>query len=127
MTIKKNGLDWAKNVSQARAVDERNKVELSKQLKQSQAAELFANAVPDRHGACVSAHRRARKIQSFGYTVRRMASQVVEPQVKTNMNDAADAQAICEVVARPTQRFVPINPQAVGCPQAPPDPTTKQG
>ena len=123
MTIKKNGLDWAKNVSQARAVDERNKVELSKQLKRSQAAELFANAVPDRHGACVSAHRRARKIH--GYTVRRMASQVVEPQVKTNMNDAADAQAICEVVARPTMRFVPINPQAVGCPQAPPDPTTK--
>ena len=37
-----------------------------------------------------------------------MAPQFVKPYVKTNKNDAADAEAICEAVTRPTMRFVPI-------------------
>jgi transposase len=37
-----------------------------------------------------------------------MASQFVKPYVKTNKNDAADAEAICEAVGRPNMRFVPI-------------------
>src|SRR5450631_1600764 len=37
-----------------------------------------------------------------------MASQFVKPYVKTNKNDAADAEAICEAVGRPSMRFVPI-------------------
>lgn len=37
-----------------------------------------------------------------------MAPQFVKPYVKTNKNDAADAQAICEAVSRPNMRFVPI-------------------
>ena len=37
-----------------------------------------------------------------------MAPQFVKPYVKTNKNDAADAEAICEAVARPNMRFVPI-------------------
>jgi transposase len=37
-----------------------------------------------------------------------MAPQFVKPYVKTNKNDAADAEAICEAVARPNMQFVPI-------------------
>jgi transposase len=36
------------------------------------------------------------------------ATAVRRPYVKRNKNDAADAEAICEAVTRPTMRFVPI-------------------
>ncbi len=58
--------------------------------------------------ACGSAHFWARKLQKMGHTVTLMAPQFVKPYVKTNKNDAADAEAICEAVTRPTMRFVPI-------------------
>ena len=44
----------------------------------------------------------------MGHTVKLMAPQFVKPYVKTNKNDIADAEAICEAVSRPTMRFVPI-------------------
>jgi transposase len=44
----------------------------------------------------------------MGHTVRLIAPQFVKPYVKTNKNDAADAEAICEAVTRPNMRFVPI-------------------
>ena len=37
-----------------------------------------------------------------------IAPQFVKPYVKSNKNDPADAEAICEAVTRPTMRFVPI-------------------
>ena len=58
--------------------------------------------------ACGSAHFWANKLQGLGHTVKLMAPQFVKPYVKTNKNDAADAEAICEAVTRPTMRFVPI-------------------
>ena len=58
--------------------------------------------------ACGSAHHWARKLQAMGHTVRLMAPQFVKPYVKTNKNDAADAEAICEAVGRPNMRFVPV-------------------
>jgi transposase len=58
--------------------------------------------------ACASAHHWARKLQALGHTVRLMAPQFVKPYVKSNKNDAADAEAICEAVARPSMRFVPV-------------------
>ena len=58
--------------------------------------------------ACGSAHHWARKFQEFGHTVRLMSPQFVKPYVKSNKNDAADAEAICEAVTRPNMRFVPI-------------------
>ena len=110
MTITTVGLDLAKNVFQAHGVDERNKAGLRKQLKRGQMAEFFANLPPCLIGieACGSAHHWALKLQSFGHTARLMAPQFVKPYVKTNKNDAADAEAICEAVARPNMRFVPI-------------------
>src|ERR1700722_14633766 len=37
-----------------------------------------------------------------------MAPQFVKPYVKGNKTDAADAEAICEAVSRPSMRFVPL-------------------
>ena len=55
--------------------------------------------------ACASAHYWAREIQALGHEVRLIPPQYVRPFVKTNKNDAADAEAICEAVTRPTMRF----------------------
>jgi transposase len=49
-----------------------------------------------------------RSLQKLGHTVKLMAPQFVKPYVKTNRNDVADAEAICEAVSRPTMRFVPM-------------------
>jgi transposase len=58
--------------------------------------------------ACGSAHYWARKLGTLGHTVKLMAPQFVKPYVKTNKNDVADAEAICEAVARKNMRFVPV-------------------
>lgn len=58
--------------------------------------------------ACGSAHDWARKRQGFGHTARLMSPRFVIPYVKSNKNDAADAESICEAVTRPNMRFVPI-------------------
>ena len=110
MKITTIGLDLAKNVFQIHGVDERGKTVLKKQLKRAQVAEFFANLPACLIGmeARGSAHHWARKLESFGHTVKLMAPQFVKPYVKTNKNDAADAEAICEAVARPNMRFVPV-------------------
>ena len=100
------GIDLAKQVFQVHGVNESGKTVLKKQLRRLQMAEFFVQLPPCLIGmeACGSAHYRARKLQSMGHTVRLMAPQFV----KTNKNDAADAEAICEAVVRPNMRFVPI-------------------
>lgn len=104
------GIDLAKNVFQIHGADARGKAVLKKALKRAQMAAFFANLPPCLIGmeACGGAHYWARKLQALGHTVKLMAPQFVKPYVKTNKNDAADAEAICEAVTRPTMRFVPI-------------------
>jgi transposase len=103
------GIDLAKNVFQIHGVDEGGKKVFNKPLKREQMAAFFVNQPPCLIGmeACGSAHHWARKLQSMGHSVRLMAPQYVKPYVKTNKNDAADAEAICEAVSRPNMRFVP--------------------
>ena len=110
MKITSIGIDLAKNVFQVHGVDERGKIMLKKQVKRDQMAAFFANLPPCLIGmeACGSAHHWARKLQDLGHTVRLIAPQFVKPYVKTNKNDVADAEAICEAVARPNMRFVPV-------------------
>jgi len=43
-----------------------------------------------------------------GYTVKLISPQFVKPFVKTNKNDANDAEAIVEAAIRPSMNFVPI-------------------
>jgi len=110
MEITTIGLDLAKNVFQVHGVNERGRAVVRKQLKRDQVAPFFANLPPCLVGieACASSHHWARKLQALGHTVRLMAPQFVKPYVKSNKNDAADAEAICEAVSRPSMRFVPI-------------------
>lgn len=110
MNVTAVGIDLAKNVFQVHAVDARGKVVLRKQLRRAQVAGFFSNMPPCLIGmeACASAHHWGRTFERFGHTVRLMASQFVKPYVKTNKNDVADAEAICEAVGRHSMRFVPI-------------------
>ncbi len=104
------GLDSAKDVFQIHGVDAGQKVVAARQLKRANVMSFFEKLAPCLIGmeACGSAHHWARKLQGFGHTVKLMAPQFVKPYVKTNKNDAADAEAICEAVSRPNMRFVPV-------------------
>lgn len=110
MKITTVGIDLAKSVFQLHGVDGAGHTVIRKQVKRDQLAPFFANLPPCLIGmeACGSAHHWARKLQSLGHTVKLMAPQFVKPYVKTNKHDAADAEAICEAVRRPSMRFVPI-------------------
>jgi transposase len=110
MRVTKLGIDLANNVFQLHGVNEFGKHVHKKQLKREQMAAFLVNLSPYLIGmeACGSAHCWAGKLQGFGHTVRVMARQFVKPYVKTNKNDAPDAEAICEAVTRPNMRFVPI-------------------
>ena len=104
------GIDLAKSVFQVHGVDERDKAALRKQLKRKDVLAYFANLEPCLIGmeACGSAHYWARKLTELGHSVRLIAPQFVKPYVKTNKSDRNDAEAICEAVARPNMRFVPV-------------------
>lgn len=110
MKITTIGIDLAKNVFQIHGVDERGKVGVRKQMKRADMLNYFVNLAPCLIGmeACGSAHYWARKLAGYGHTVKLMAPQFVKPYVKTNKNDIADAEAICEAVSRPNMRFVAI-------------------
>jgi transposase len=110
MKITTVGLDLAKNVFQVHGVDERGRATLRKQLRREQVAAFFARLEPCLVGveACGGGHFWASKLAAFGHTVKMMSPQFVKPYVKSNKNDALDAEAICEAVARPNMRFVHI-------------------
>jgi transposase len=103
------GLDIAKNVFQLHGTDGYGRVIPRRKLRRQEVVPFFANLRPCTVGieACGGAHYWARRLTAVGHTVRLMAPQFVKPFVKSNKNDANDAEAICEAVARPSMRFVP--------------------
>lgn len=104
------GLDLAKHVFQVHGVDEQGAVAVRKQLRRGQVMDFFAKLAPCVVGieACGSAHYWAREIAALGHDAKLMPPGYVKPYVKRGKNDAADAEAICEAVTRPTMRFVPV-------------------
>jgi len=110
MNIKRVGIDLAKQVFQVHGVDYQDKVVLRKQLRRNQLLSYFATLPPCLIGmeACGGAHHWARELQKLGHTVKLIAPQFVKPYVKSNKNDANDAEAICAAVGRPTMRFVSV-------------------
>jgi transposase len=104
------GLDIAKSVFQVHAISQAGEVVVRRQLKRRQVLQFFAGLRPCLVGleACATAHHWARELMKLGHEVRLMPPRYVKPYVKRNKNDAADAEAICEAVTRPTMRFVPI-------------------
>lgn len=104
------GLDLAKSVFQVHGVDSDGAVVLRRQLRRSQVLAFFERLSPCLVGmeACSGAHHWAREIGVRGHEVRLMPPAYVKPYVKRGKTDAADAEAICEAVTRPTMRFVPV-------------------
>src|SRR6478672_1850214 len=110
MQITTIGLDIAKNVFQVHGIDAKEKVVARKQLRRSQVITFFKALPPCLIGieACATAHYWARELTKLGHEVRLMPAKDVKAYIKRNKNDAADAEAICEAVRRPTMRFVQV-------------------
>jgi transposase len=97
------GLDIAKQIFQAHGIDRTGKVVLRKRLRRTEVSSFFAEVEPCLIGleASGGAHYWFRVLSRLGHTVRLIAPQFVKPYVKSQKNDANDAEAICEAVARP--------------------------
>lgn len=110
MEITTIGLDLAKRVFQVHGVDAAGKVIVRKALRRAQVLPFFAKLPPCLIGmeACGTSHHWARELSGLGHTVKLMPPAYVKAYVKRGKTDAADAEAICEAVMRPTMRFVPI-------------------
>lgn len=104
------GLDIAKSVFQVHGTDADGNVVVRQQLKRHRVIAFFQNLSPCLVGieACASSHHWARELTALGHEVKLMPPAYVKPYVKRQKNDAADAEAICEAVQRPSMRFVPI-------------------
>jgi transposase len=102
------GLDLAKRVFQVHAVDAAGGIVIRKALRRGQVLPFFAKLPPCVVGmeACGTSHHWARELIGLGHEVRLMPPAYVKPYVKRGKTDAADAEAICEAVTRPTMRFV---------------------
>jgi transposase len=104
------GIDLAKNVLSVHGVDAHGKIVLRKTLSRAKLIELMAQLPACRVGmeACWGAHELARTLQALGHDARILAPKFIVPYRKNQKNDGNDAEAICEAVARPNMRFVPI-------------------
>jgi transposase len=109
MKMESVGLDIAKQIFQAHGVDRTGKVVLRKRLRRAEVPSLFAGVESCLIGleASGGAHYWFRVLSRLGHTVRLIAPQFVKPYVKSQKNDANDAEAICEAVSRPSMLFVP--------------------
>lgn len=107
------GIDLAKNSLQLHGVDAEGKAVLRKTLRRDRVVPFFSNLPECLVGmeACASSAYWARVIEACGHTVRRIHPRFVKPYVMADKNDANDAAAICEAVARPRMRFVPRKSQ----------------
>ncbi len=112
MKLSRVGIDLAKNVYQLHGVDRSGKTVWKRRLKRHQ----WFKALLDKTEpgceigmeACAGAHHWGRELQSRGYSVKLIPPQFVKPYVKSNKNDARDAEAICEAMSRPNMRFVTV-------------------
>ncbi|MEQ9491320.1 MAG: IS110 family transposase [Alphaproteobacteria bacterium] len=110
MKVTTIGVDLAKSVFQFHGIDEQGEVVFRKKLRRGQVLDFLRDVPSCLIGleACATSHFWAREIRSLGHEVRLIPPSYVKPYVKRQKNDAADAEAICEAVTRPTMRFVTI-------------------
>jgi transposase len=112
MKIIRVGVDLAKNVFQVHGVDRNEKPVWRCKLNREEWLKVLLEKIEPGceigMEACAGAHHWARKLQSQGYRVKLIAPQFVKPYVKSNKNDANDAEAICEAMSRSNMRFVSV-------------------
>lgn len=104
------GIDLSKQSFQLHGVDVNGDIVLTKKLSRNKLSEFIAKLPPPcliGIEACGGSNYWTRVFESHGHVVRMIAPQFVKPYVKSNKNDAVDAEAICEAVQRPSMRFVP--------------------
>jgi transposase len=108
--IKKIGIDLVKNSFQVYAADEFDQKVMNRKMNKQKLKVFMLKQPPCEVGmeACGSAHYWARLFISFGHKVKLIAPQFIKPFVKSNKNDAVDAEAVCEAMQRPNMRFVAI-------------------
>ena len=108
--IMRIGMDTSKHFFQLHGVNTAEEPVLRKKLTRKAMIVFFEQLKPTVIGieACGASHHWARLLQSFGHEVKLMPPQLVKPYVKRGKNDAADAEALCEAMSRPTMRFVPV-------------------
>jgi len=108
MQVTTIGLDLAKNVFQVHGITEDGTVAFNRSLRRGQMLTFFERLEPCLIGmeACGTSHYWARELSNMGHDVKLIAPIYVKPYVKRGKSDAADAEAICEAVTRPTMRFV---------------------
>ena len=110
MQVTTIGLDLAKHWFQIHGIDARGGVAVRRKLRRGELLTFFQSLQPCLIGmeACATAHHWARELSALGHEVKLMPPAYVKAYVKRNKNDAADAEAICEAVTRPSMRFVPV-------------------
>lgn len=110
MNINLLGIDIAKNVFQLHGIDCYDHVVLKKRLSRDKLPEYIANTPPCTivMESCGGSNYWTRVFQRSGHTVKLISPQFAKPFVKTNKNDANDAEAITEAASRPSMHFVPI-------------------
>ena len=108
--ISRIGMDTSKHIFQLHGVNAAEEPVLRKKLRRKEMFAFFEKLAPTVIAieACGASHHYARLLQSFGHTVKLIAPQLVKPYIKRGKNDAADAEALCEAMSRPTMRFVPV-------------------
>ena len=101
-------IDLAKNNFHVHGADLLGRKLISKALTRKRLVPFIANlpVCTIVMEACAGANYFARRFVAMGHSVKLIAPQFVKPYVKSNKNDAADAQAICEAASRPDMRFV---------------------
>jgi transposase len=114
MDVRTLGIDLAKNLFHVHGVDRQGRTVVQRQLRCRQLLPFVAQLQPCvvAMEACGGAHYWAREIAKRGHEIRLMSPRFVRPYVKSNKNDARDAEAICEAVGRPSMRFVAVKSQA---------------
>jgi transposase len=108
--ISRIGMDTSKHIFQLHGVDAAEKPVLRRKLRRRDMIAFFQQLAPTRVAieACGASHHWARLLRGFGHEVQLIAPQLVKPYVKRGKNDAADAEALCEAMGRPSMRFVPV-------------------
>ena len=106
------GIDLAKSVYQLHGVDRSEQTIWRRRLTRGKWLKVLLDTIEPGceigMEACAGAHHWARLLQAKGFTVKLIAPQFVKPYVKSNKNDANDAEAICEAMSRPHMRFVAV-------------------
>lgn len=104
------GMDTSKSVFRLHGVDENEVVVVRRQFRRAEMIRFFERLPPVLVAieSCGSSHHWARLLQSVGHEVKLIPPQYVKPYMKRGKNDAADAEALCEAVTRPSRRFVSV-------------------